>query len=72
MVGKEREEDMLEKEKLETYLSLCMKSEADYAEVFEESTKSESISMLNGETESVSVNTSSGVGIRLYKGFQTV
>ncbi|MBQ1476792.1 MAG: TldD/PmbA family protein [Erysipelotrichaceae bacterium] len=63
---------MLEKEKLETYLSLCMKSEADYAEIFEESTKSESISMLNGETESVSLNTSSGVGIRLYKGLQTV
>ncbi len=63
---------MLEKRELEEYLSLCMRSEADFAEIYEEEEKSETISMLNGETESVNKNTTIGVGIRLYKGLQTV
>ncbi|MBQ1508727.1 MAG: TldD/PmbA family protein [Erysipelotrichaceae bacterium] len=63
---------MLEKRELEEYLSLCMRSQADFAEIYEEEEKSETISMLNGETESVNKNTTIGVGIRLYKGLQTV
>ena len=39
---------MLTKEQCEVILSRCMQSEADFAELFEEDTTSEGISMLNG------------------------
>ena len=63
---------MLEKKKLEELLSLCMRSDADLAEIFEEEEISEDISMLNGDVEEVNFRTKTGVGIRLYKGLQTV
>ena len=63
---------MLEKRELEKLLSLCMASEADFAEIFEEVTKSETVEMLNGDVENVNATTVNGVGIRLYKGLQTV
>lgn len=49
-----------------------MRSEADFAEIFEEDTNKESISMLNQVVEGVDRSQSSGVGIRLYKGVQSV
>ena len=63
---------MLEKKQLEKYLSACMRSEADFAEIFEQSEKDETISMLNGKVEDVNRITISGIGIRLYKGVQSV
>lgn len=63
---------MLKKEQLEELLTLCMRSEADFAEIFEEDTNKESISMLNQVVEGVDRSQSSGVGIRLYKGVQSV
>ena len=63
---------MLQQEQLERYLSLCMKSEADFAEIYEEDEVSENISMLNGKVETVTQNTLAGIGIRLYKGLQSV
>ena len=44
---------MLSKESLELLLSRAMESEADFAEIFEEETTNESISMLNGKVEDV-------------------
>lgn len=63
---------MLRKEQLEKYLSLCMRSEADFAEIYEEREKTELISMLNGKTDDVNRKTICGIGIRLYKGVQSV
>ena len=63
---------MLEKKQLEKYLSACMRSEADFAEIFEQSEKDETISMLNGKVEDVNRITINGIGIRLYKGVQSV
>ena len=63
---------MLQKEQLEKYLGLCMKSEADFAEIYEEEEVSELVSMLNNKVEKVNQQLISGIGIRLYKGVQSV
>ncbi len=63
---------MLKKEQLEKYLNLCMSSEADFAEIFEEDEVSETITMLNGKTEDVNRVLKHGIGVRLYKGVQSV
>lgn len=63
---------MLEKEQLEKYLSLCMNSQADFAEIYEEKELTETISMLNGKVDDINRQTLCGIGIRLYKGTQSV
>ena len=63
---------MLEKKQLEKYLKLCMASDADFAEVYEQKESSELIKTLNGELEEVNATAVSGVGIRLYKGTTSV
>lgn len=63
---------MLTKDQCERILSYCMASEADFAELFEEHTTSESISMLNGEIEETNRVIRAGIGIRLYKDVQSV
>ena len=63
---------MLDEKKLESYLTLCMKSEADFAEIFEEDRISEEISALNDRVEKVNRTITKGAGIRLYKGLQSV
>ncbi len=63
---------MLGKEQLEYYLSECMKSEADFAEIYEELEHSETIKALSGKVEDVSQVITAGLGIRLYKDLQSV
>ncbi len=63
---------MLTKEQCERLLSRSMRSEADFAEIFEEETASEGISMLNGDIESMNKVERAGLGLRLYKGVQSV
>ena len=63
---------MLSKEKLQQYLSMCMNSEADFAEIYEELETSETINMLDGKIEDVNNVITSGIGIRLYKDVQSV
>lgn len=63
---------MLEKNQLETLLSLCLDSKADFAEIFEEETTSESINLLNGIVEDVDLTNRKGIGIRIYCGCQSV
>ena len=63
---------MLSKIQLESLLKRCMQSNADFAEIFEEEGTSESISMLNGDVENVNRVLRAGLGIRLYKGVQSV
>lgn len=63
---------MLEKKQLERYLSLCMDSAADFAEIYEELETKETIVMLSGKVEEVNDAVTSGIGIRLYQGVQSV
>lgn len=63
---------MLQKEQLEQLLSRALQSNADFAEIFEEETVNESISMLNDTIENVNRVLKKGAGIRLYKGCQSV
>lgn len=63
---------MLTKTQCEEILSRCMQSQADFAELFEEDTVSESISMINGEIEEVNRVVKAGIGIRLFQGVQSV
>lgn len=63
---------MLNQEQLERYLSFCMNSEADFAEIYEEVESNETISSLNGKMEDVNNVLIQGIGVRLYKGLQSV
>lgn len=63
---------MLSKEKLQELLGLAMRSEADFAEIFEEETNSEAISMINEDVQDINQSERAGVGIRLYKGVSSV
>ena len=63
---------MLGKETLARYLSLCLMSDADFAEIYEEEEVSETLNSLNAEVESVNRTLKSGAGIRLYRGVQSV
>ncbi|WP_289220316.1 TldD/PmbA family protein [Ileibacterium valens] len=63
---------MLKKNQLENLLSYAMKSEADFAEIFEEDTDHEGISMLNEDVEDINRSVVAGAGIRLYKNQESV
>ena len=63
---------MLNQEQLESLLTLAMKSEADFAEIFEEETNSEGISIANENIEEAVRSLKAGAGIRLYKGTESV
>lgn len=63
---------MLTKKQLESLLSLAMKSQADFAEIFEEETHTESISIVNDDVEDINRAVRAGAGIRLYKGTSSV
>lgn len=63
---------MLEKNRVEKLLERCMASHCDFAEIFEEEGTTESLSMLNGKLEDTNVLVRAGIGIRLYKGVQSV
>ena len=63
---------MLSQDKLEKYLSLCMSSQADFAEIYEEKELTEAITMRDGLVDEIQSGDTAGVGIRLYKGVQSV
>ena len=63
---------MLEKKQLEKLLSQSLQSKADFAEIFEEETTTETITFLNGNVEDVDKIIRNGLGIRLYKETQSV
>ncbi len=63
---------MLRQDELERYLNYCMHSEADFAEIYEETESNETIAFLNGKMEDVNQTLIQGVGVRLYKGLQSV
>lgn len=63
---------MLKKKQLEILLCRAMRSEADFAEIFEEETHSESLTQLDDNVENISRSVRAGAGIRLYKGTSSV
>ena len=63
---------MQTKEKLEQYLSRCMDSACDFAEIFEQFEENEMISTLDQKVEKAERQIISGLGVRLYRGVQSV
>ncbi|MBQ0064738.1 MAG: TldD/PmbA family protein [Firmicutes bacterium] len=63
---------MLNKKECELVLSHAMSSNADFAELFEEEGVNEAIGLLNDKVETMNRTSRSGIGIRLYKGVQSV
>ena len=63
---------MLTKEQTEALLSQAMNSAADFAEIFEEETHTESFTMLDDSVEKIARSVRAGAGIRLYKGTSSV
>ena len=63
---------MLSKEIAEQVLGRCLKTGGDFAEIFEEDTIDNSISILNGKVENSIGGRSYGIGIRIFKGLKSV
>ena len=63
---------MITKAILEEVLAKAMSTGADFAEVFAENSRSNSIYMIDGRVDSITDNTISGVGIRAFLGVRCV
>ena len=63
---------MLTKQKLEAYLSRCMDSAADFAEIFEQFEEYEMLETLDLKVEKASRKVTAGLGVRLYRDVQSV
>ena len=63
---------MLSREIAEKVLGRCLITGGDFAEIFEEDTIDNSISMLNGYIENSVGGRSYGIGIRIFKGLKSV
>ena len=63
---------MLSREIAEKVLGRCLVTGGDFAEIFEEDTIDNSISMLNGYIENSVGGRSYGIGIRIFKGLKSV
>ncbi len=57
---------------LSEVLSVALSSGGDFAEIFAENTRSNSIQFVGGKIDRISDNTLSGVGIRIFSGVRTV
>ncbi len=62
---------MLNKVTAAEVLAKSMSSGADFAEIFCELTRTQSLSLVDGKIEKITDNVISGVGIRVFKGTQT-
>ena len=63
---------MLSKEIAQQVLGRCLVTGGDFAEIFEEDTIDNSISILNGKVENSIGGRSYGIGIRIFKGLKSV
>ena len=63
---------MIKKELLEELLSVALRSGGDFAEVFAEHTRCNSIQFVDGKIDKIADNVLSGVGVRVFKGARTV
>ena len=63
---------MFKKELLEEVLSIAMSTGGDFAEIYGEHTRNNSIQLVNGKIDKINDNVLSGVGIRVFLGQRTV
>ena len=63
---------MLSREVAEKVLGRCLITGGDFAEIFEEDTLNNSISILNGKVENSVGGRTYGIGIRIFKGLKSV
>lgn len=63
---------MISRSLAEELISVAKSTGADFAEVYEENTRSNSIRILDGKIDRISDNLLSGVGIRIFSGTKTV
>lgn len=63
---------MIKQQILEEVLSVAMSTGGDFAEVYAQNTKNNTIQMVDGKIDRISDNTYSGVGIRVFLGDKTV
>ena len=63
---------MIKRELLEELLATAMKSGGDFAEVFAEHARSNSVQFVDGKIDKITDNVVSGVGVRVFKGTRTV
>ncbi len=63
---------MFKKELLEEVLSVAMSTGGDFAEIYGEHTRNNSIQLVNGKIDKINDNVLSGVGIRVFLGTRTV
>ena len=63
---------MFDKKLLERVLATAMKSGADFAEIYAERTRNNSIRFVDGKIDRISDNFLSGVGIRAFRGTRTI
>ena len=63
---------MIKQTIIEEALGVAMSSGGDFAELYAENTKNNSINFVDGKIERISDNTYSGVGIRVFLGTKTV
>ena len=63
---------MLDKKLIEEVLSVAMASGADFAELYAERTRNNSIRFVGGKIDKINDNLLSGVGIRAFCGTRTI
>ena len=63
---------MIKQQILEEVLSVAMSTGGDFAEVYAQNTKNNTIQMVDGKIDRIADNTYSGVGIRVFLGDKTV
>ena len=63
---------MISRTQMTEILGKAMSTGADFAEVFAEITRTNSIRLVNGKIEQITDNIISGVGIRAFMGTRTV
>lgn len=63
---------MLLKEQLQELLDICVKHGGDFAEIFDEESQDEVINTIDLDVQKINTSLSSGIGIRIYKDFQSV
>ena len=63
---------MLSREVAQKVLGRCLITGGDFAEIFEEDSLNNSISILNGKVENSIGGRSYGIGIRIFKGLKSV
>ncbi len=63
---------MIEKRILEEVLAVAMSTGGDFAEVYAENTRNNSLNLVDGKIDKIIDNTYSGVGVRVFLGERTV